>query len=144
MLPNDQLAGNNIENVGRQPYIRRVGEIHIPLDLPCEKVKQAVAIIRDELHDHEGMDPERPPRVFFNEFTPEAFSIRFIYWYAPPDYWLFKAFSKKLNFVIFRKFEAQGIQFSLPLRHSLWKHDDVQGPLDVKLLGDGVRQKPEI
>ena len=48
-IPNDQLAENDIENVSRRPYIRRVGEIHIPLDTPCEKVEQAVAIIRDEL-----------------------------------------------------------------------------------------------
>jgi MscS family membrane protein len=143
VLPNDQLARDSIENVERRQYIRRVGKIHIPLDLPREKVEQAVAIIRDELHDHEGLDPDRPPRVFFNEFTPEAFSIHFIYWYTPPDYWIFKAFGEKLNFEIFRKFEAQGIQFSLPFRHSFWKHDDVQGPMDVKLLSDCARQKSE-
>lgn len=138
-LPNDQLAGNDVENVGRRPYIRRVGAIQIPLDSRCEKVEQAVAIIREELDDHEGMDPNHPPRVYLDEFTSDAFSIQFYYWYSPPDFWKFKAFSEKLNFSIFRKFEAQGIQFSLPLRHSFWKHDDIQGPLDVNLLTDGRR-----
>ena len=142
-IPNDQLAGNDVENVARRPHIRRDDEIHIPLDTPCDKVEQAVAIIRRELHNHEGMDPEYPPRVFFNEFTTDAFSIQFSFWYAPPDLWRFKAFSERLNFEIFREFEAQGIQFSLPSRHSFWKQDDVQGPLDVKLLSDDARQKPE-
>jgi MscS family membrane protein len=132
-LPNNQLAGDDIENISRRPYIRRVGEIHIPLDTTAEKVHQAVEIIRDKLRDHEGMDPDRPPRVFFDEFTPDAFSIIFYYWYASSDYWTFKTFSEKLNFDILRKFEAKGIQFSLPLRHSFWKHDDKQGPLDVNL-----------
>ena len=129
--------------IGGRRYIRRVAQIHIPLDTPCEKVEKAVAIIRDALCDHEGMDPDRPPRVFFNEFTANAFSIEFVYWYTCSDRWKFKAFSEKLNFEIFRKFEAQGIQFSLPFRHSFWKRDDVQGPLDVKLLTDGARHKPE-
>jgi MscS family membrane protein len=133
-LPNDQLAGNDVENVGRQKYIRRVGEIHIPLDSPYEQMAEAVEIIRDELRGHEGMDPDRPPRVFFDEFTPAAFSIKFIYWYSPPDYWRLREFSDKLNFAIFRRFQARGIQFSLPFRHSFWKHDDEQGPLDVTVL----------
>ena len=41
------------------------------------------------------------------------------------------------------KFEALGIQFSLPLRHSFWKQDDRQGPLDVNLLSDGAQQAAE-
>ena len=143
VIPNDRLAGNDVENVARRPHIRQDGEIHIPLDTPCERVEQAVAIIRDELHAHEGMDPEYPPRVFFREFTPDAFSIQFSYWYTPADLWRFKAFNERLNFQIFRKFEAQGIQFSLPSRHSFWKQDDVQGPLDVKLLSDDARQERE-
>jgi MscS family membrane protein len=138
-LPNDQLAGNDIENVGRRSYIRRVGQIHVPLDTTCGKVQQAVEIIREQLEDHEGMDASHPPRVYLDEFTTDAFSIQFYYWYSPPDFWKFKAFGDKLNFSIFRRFEEAGIQFSLPSRHSFWKHDDVQGPLDVNLQRDGIK-----
>ena len=141
-LPNDQLAGSDIENVGRRKYIRRDGEIRIPLDSSCEKVKQAVAIIRDELQDHEGMDPDHPPRVFFDEFISDAFTIKFIYWYSPPEYWKFKEFGDRFNFSIFRQFEEHGIQFSLPSRHTLWKHDDEQGPLDVNLLRQSDESSP--
>ena len=38
-----------------------------------------------------------------------------------------------------KAFEEHGIQFSLPLRHSYWKHDDEQGPLEVRFLDGGVR-----
>jgi MscS family membrane protein len=133
-IPNDLLAGNDIQNVSRRPHIRRTGEIHIPLDTQHEKVEQAVEIVRDELQDHEGMTSDHPPRVFFHEFTPGAFCIKFDYWYTPPDRWKCKAFSDRLHFAIFRKFESQGIQFSLPLRHSFWKRDDEQGPLDIQVI----------
>ncbi len=142
-IPNDQLAGSDIENIGRRKYIRRKAEIHFPLDTASEKVEKALAIIREKLVDHEGMDPAFPPRVFFDEFNANAFSIRFFYWYTPPDYWDFKAFGERLNFEIFRAFEEQGIQFSLPFRHSYWKQDQEQGPLDVKVIGDGSTQNDD-
>jgi MscS family membrane protein len=138
-LPNDQIANKEVDNVSRRTNIRRNAEIHVPLDTPCEKVERAVAIIREKLTDHEGMDPEFPPRVFFDEFGPEVFRIRFIYWYSPPNIWDFKAFGERLNFEVFRAFEAEGIQFSLPFRHSFWKRDAQQGPLDVQVIADDQR-----
>jgi len=48
----------------------------------------------------------------------------------------FRAFGRKLNLEIFREFEAEGIQFSLPLRHSYWKRDADQGPLEIQIIGD--------
>jgi MscS family membrane protein len=134
-IPNDQLSGSHVENIARRSYIRRTGEIHIPLDTPCEKVEQAVAIIREKLDNHEGMDAKYPPRVFFDDISASSFRIQYLYWYTPPEYWQFKAFTEKLNFAIFCEFEKNGIQFSLPLRHSYWKSDDEQGPVDVNVVG---------
>ena len=79
-IPNDELARTDIENIGRRQSIRRVADIHIPLDTPQEKVEAAVAAVREELKDHEGMDPDFPPRVYFFDFLPNAFTIRVIYW----------------------------------------------------------------
>jgi MscS family membrane protein len=138
-IPNDQLASRDVKNVTEGWNIRRNAEIHIPLDTPCEKAETAVAIIREKLADREGMDPDFPPRVYFDEFGPDAFRIRFVYWYSPPDYWEFKAFGDKLNFEIFRAFEAEGIQFSLPFRHTYWKHDDEQGPLEIEIKNNQQR-----
>jgi MscS family membrane protein len=135
-IPNDQLAGNDIENVGRRNFLRRKDSILIPLDTSFKQVERAVEIVRQELENHEGMDAQKPPRVFLDQFSANAFSIVFYYWYAVPDFWAFKAFGDKLNFNILRRFQEAGIQFSLPLRHSFWKHDDQQGPLDVHVKRD--------
>lgn len=86
------------------------------------------------VENHEGMDPAYPPRVYFSEFNSDSFNIRIIYWYLPPDRWSVYAFSEKVNLAIFRAFAEQGIQFSLPLPHSYWKHDEKQGPLEVSLV----------
>jgi MscS family membrane protein len=132
-LPNDMLADAEIENIGKREHICRMSDLHIPLDTPREHIEQALAAIRTILADHEGMDPDFPPRVFFDEFNSDSFNIRIIYWYAPPDLWQYYAFCEQVNLKIFEAFERRGIQFSLPLRHSYWKHDDRQGPLEVAL-----------
>lgn len=136
-VPNSHLAATDIENISSRPNIRSIGEVSIPLDTPVAKIEEAVAIIRDALADHEGMDPNRPPRVHFAEISPVAFKIQYFFWYTPDDYWKFQDFAEKINFLIFHKFETAGIQFSLPFRHTFWKFDDEQGPVDVRILSDG-------
>jgi MscS family membrane protein len=136
-IPNDELGRSDIENIGRRPHIRRIADLHIPLDTPGEKIEQAVAIIRTALQDHEGMTTEYPPRVYFNEFNEESFNIRMIYWYSPPNYWDFLAFSERLNIEIYRAFEAAEICFSLPLRITPTSHASKEKPLAVQVMNSG-------
>ncbi len=117
-IPNDELASSDIENVGRRPYIRRVADLHVPLDTPREKIETVLGRIRESLCNHEGHHADFPPRVFFNEFNPDSFNIRIIYWYHPPDYWKFLAFAERLNLEIFRAFEEQDVTFSRAVRLS--------------------------
>ena len=138
-IPNDQMAETEIENIGVRKHIRRMSDLHIPLDTQRENVEQAVASIRETLADHEGMDPEFPPRVYFNEFNDDSFNIRIIYWYSPPELWKYYAFSERVNLDIFRAFEEQGIKFTLPQRHSYWQQGDHQGALEVSLLDQPSR-----
>jgi MscS family membrane protein len=135
-IPNEEMAKTRIENVGRRQHIRRIADIHIPLDTPREMVEKAIEIIRAALDNHEGIHPDFPPRIFFNEFNPDSFNIRVIYWYHPPNYWDFLAFSEKLNLMIFRAFEDQGIAFSLPARVTYTSPTSEQLPLELKLVGD--------
>lgn len=123
-VPNEEMAKIEIENIGRRPYIRRVADLRIPLNTPRNKLERAIQIVEDLLRDHEGMLEGFPPRVFFTEFAVDAFVLRFIYWYAPPDYWDYLRFGQALNLSILRAFEEQGIAFSLPSR---WAQTDLDG-----------------
>jgi MscS family membrane protein len=110
-IPNDDMARRDIENLGRRPTLFRNANIRIPLDTPRERVESAVTLIRATLENHQGMDPERVPRVFFDEFNADSFNIRMAYWYHLNEYWDFVAFNEKVNFEIIRAFEDHGIQF---------------------------------
>lgn len=129
-IPNDEMARADIENIGRRPHIRRLANIAIPFDTPLEKVEKAVKIIEQILDNHEGMDPELPPRVYLNEFNRDSLNIIIIYWYHPPDYWAFLALNQLVNTQIMREFEKEGIRFALP-ETTTHLARDVQHPLEV-------------
>jgi MscS family membrane protein len=86
------------------------------------------------------MDPDFPPRVYFNEFNADSFNIRIMYWYTPPNYWDFLAFSQRVNYEICRAFEEQGVDFSLPNRVT---HVDLQNqnPFEFRLAAGQLFQE---
>lgn len=113
-IPNEDMAKVDIENIGRRPHIRRHSNLAIPLDTPVDKIEKAISIVRDNLKDHECMDPAFPPRVFFNEFNRDSINITMFIWYRSTDFWEFQAFNEKLNLRIKQEFESEGIEFALP------------------------------
>jgi MscS family membrane protein len=134
-IPNGKTADSGIENIGRRPSIRRLTNITITYDTPPEKIERALAIIRGILENHEGMDPDFPPRAYFNEFNDASLNIMMIYWYHPADYWSFVSFSERVNLEIMRAFEAEGIEFAFPTTTTYLAHDDKR-PLNIQLSGD--------
>lgn len=133
-IPNGELANKTIQNIGKRPNIRRLMNITITYDTPPEKVQRAVEIVKDILKDHEGMNPEFPPRVFFNDFNDASLNIFAIYWYFPPDWWAFCAFGERVNHELLRRFNEEGIDFAFPTQ-TLHLAGDPSRPLNV-----GVRQ----
>jgi MscS family membrane protein len=133
-IPNEKIASANIKNIDNRPFIRRSTNITVTYDTPPGKVERAVSIIKEILADHEGMLPDYPPRVFFDEFNDASLNIIMIYWYSPPDYWVFKAFCEKVNLKIMRAFEAERIEFAFPTTTAYLAQDNKR-PLHINLSG---------
>jgi MscS family membrane protein len=113
-IPNGELANKTIQNIGKRPHIRRLSNITITYDTPPDKVREAKSILEDILKDHEGMDPEFPPRIYFSEFNADSLNLMMLYWYTPPDYWKYMEFSDRVNQEILERFNAAGIEFAFP------------------------------
>lgn len=137
-VPNSVVANTTIQNIGKRPYIRRLSNITITYDTPQDKVKRAIEIIQEILDNHEGMNPERPARVYFNEFNDASLNIIMIYWYHPPRYWDFLAFNQKVNLEIFRRFNEEGIDFAFPTQTIYLANDDKR-QLALKMLNDSTK-----
>jgi len=136
-IPNEKVAGDIVQNIGARPYIRRLTNITITYDTPPEKVDRALEIIREILENHEGMDPEFPPRVFFNEFNSDSLNILMLYWYHPPDYWAYLAFSERVNLELLRRFNEEDIEFAFPTQTIYLANDDKR-QLALRLLREGM------
>lgn len=129
-IPNGELANKAIWNIAKRPYIRRLFNITITYDTPPAKVREAKEIIEAILKDHEGMDPEFPPRVYFNDFKDAALNLICIYWYHPPAYWDYLAFTESVNLQILERFNAAGIDFAFPTQ-TLHLAGDPKRPLEL-------------
>jgi MscS family membrane protein len=114
VIPNGELANMPIENIARRPHIRRLMHISIPYDTSPEKVEEALQIVKELLHDHEGMHPDFPPRVFFEDYAACSLDLLVLYWYHPADYWAFRSFSEKFNLELLKRFNHAGIEFAFP------------------------------
>ena len=123
-IPNDEMARLDIENIGRRPHIRRLTNIAIPNNTPLERIEKAVKVIEGILHNHEGMDPELPPRVYFNEFNRDSLNIMILYWYHPADYWAFLDLNQRVNRQILQEFEREGIKLALPSSATFLSQED--------------------
>ena len=113
-VPNGELANKTIQNIGKRPYIRRVANITVTYDTSPDKVERAIEILKELLNNHEGMHEDFPPRVFFNDFNSDSLNIMVIYWYHPPNYWDYMAFSENFNKNVLRRFNEEGIDFAFP------------------------------
>ena len=113
-VPNGELANMMIQNIAKRPFIKRVMNVTITYDTPPEKVQRATDIIKELLDNHEGMDAEFPPRVFFNEFNDCSLNILVIYWYHPPEYWKYLEHANWLNMELLKRYNEAGIEFAFP------------------------------
>lgn len=129
-IPNGELANKTIHNIGKRPYIRRVFDVGVTYDTAPDKIDTAIKILKELLDNHEGLNPEFPPRVFFADFGAFSINIRVIYWYFPPNYWDYVAFSEDLNGKILRRFNDEGIEFAFPSQ-TLYLAGDDNRPINM-------------
>ena len=127
-VPNAVLANTPIENIGRRPHIKRALHVTVTYDTPPQKVQRAVDIIREMLEArHEHFDPDKPPKVFFNDFNAESLNIVVYYWFTPPDWWAYLEFTHEFNMELLSRFNAESIEFAFPTQTLYLKGDQAAG-----------------
>ncbi|MBN2456971.1 MAG: mechanosensitive ion channel family protein [Sedimentisphaerales bacterium] len=115
-IPNSMIVNSTVENVGKRPFIRRTSNITITYDSGHTKAKRAVDIIKEILADvpEVNKDPDKPPRIYFNEFNDCSLNIYMSYWVKPADYWLYYEVNERVNLELMKRFESEQIEFAFP------------------------------
>ncbi len=132
-MPNSKVIDSPLTNVGRRRSIRWVANIGISYETRPDKVRRAVEILEEILHDHEGMRDDLPPRVFFNAFKDWSLNITVQAWYHPPTWWDYQAWLQKTCMEILERFGAEGIRFALPSQ-VMHMPDEERRPFEVRVL----------
>ncbi|MEA2078701.1 MAG: mechanosensitive ion channel, partial [Pseudomonadota bacterium] len=151
IIPNDEAARMEVENIGRRPYIRRDLNVTVTYDTPPEKIARAVEILQEILavpeassdeaaiqagevrtpHPNEAVNqPGFPPRVYFNDLNADSLNLLVVYWFHPPDHWLSLAFADRVNMQIMERFNAEGIDFAFPSQ-TMYLAGDSKRPLNL-------------
>jgi len=131
-LANDEVCASSIENVAARPNIKRLFNLTLTYDTPPEKIERAIEIVRQLLsleedgdrdeealgrpsnqHLHED-DEDLPPRVYFSDLNSDSLNILVIYWFSPPDYWIYLEHATWVNLQLIERFNAEGIEFAFP------------------------------
>ncbi len=141
-IPNEKVVNSEVENVQRRPNIRWLTQIGITYDTPPAKVQEAVEILRNILHEHEGVHPDFPPRVHFNGFNDWSLNITVVIWYHPAEWWDFQAWLQNTCLEILEKFESAGIDFAFPSQ-TLYLANEDKRQLKLRMIkGDQINNAP--
>ena len=151
IIPNEEAARIEVENIGRRPYIRRDLNVTITYDTPPEKITRSVEILQEILsvpetsadeaatqndeeqkpHPNEAINkPGFPPRVYFSDLNADSLNLLVVYWFHPPDHWLGLAFAHRVNMQIMERFNAEGIDFAFPSQ-TMYLAGDSKRPLNL-------------
>jgi MscS family membrane protein len=113
VVPNSDLATRSIVNITRRDFIRAQDLVHLEANTPAEKVREAVAIVRELLVNHEGFQPSHPPLVHVTEFADWAVNIRLMYWYHPASPVKQLEFNQQLIIRIAERFQKADIRLAV-------------------------------
>ncbi len=129
-IPNSVTVNEAVRNIGRREYLKRVISVTITYDTPIVKIERAIQILKDILDNHQGMDFEHPPRVYFTNMNADNLEIIVTYWYFPADWYPFCEFNEWVNLEMMKRFEAEGIEFAFPTQ-TLYLAGDQNRKLDL-------------
>jgi MscS family membrane protein len=115
-IPNDKMIHASVNNVGARPHIRWHTNIGLRYDTPPDKVEKALEILQQILRDHEGMNEEHPPRVYFDGLKDGTLNLTIFAWYHPPEYWDYMAWVQATCLAYLRRFHEEGIEIAIPSR----------------------------
>jgi MscS family membrane protein len=111
-MPNSKIIDSPLQNVGRRPSIVWHSDLGISYETPPDKVRRAVEILEEILHNHEGMREDLPPRIYLNAFKDWSLNISIFAWYHPPRWWDYQAWLQKTCMEILERFASEGIKFA--------------------------------
>lgn len=110
-IPNKTVGNATIVNVAARERIKTVMNIGITYDTPTEKVKRAIAIIKEVYSSH-PMTSEL--LTSFNKFESSALNILVVHHWKNADFAASLGGMQEMNLTLKERFDAEKIEFAFP------------------------------
>lgn len=110
-IPNKTVGNATIVNVAARERIKTVMNIGITYDTPTEKVKRAIAIIK-EIYGGHPMTSELV--TSFNKFESSALNILVVHHWKNADFGASLGGLQEMNLALKERFDAEKIEFAFP------------------------------
>ncbi len=109
-IPNSKMAECSIENISSRGYIRYAFTIGLVYETLPEKLEQAIRILHEITDDFHGKDePDRTPRIFFENFGASALNFKVIMWFKTTSFETEEKWRTEINTQVFRRFNEAGL-----------------------------------
>lgn len=108
---NTDLLGTRIRNYKRMAERRVVFSIGVTYDTPADQIERLPGMLREIV---EAQSPVRFDRAHFQRYGDFALIFEVVYWMLDPDYNRFMDVQQAINFAIYRRFQAENIDFAFP------------------------------
>ncbi len=110
-IPNSAVVNSQIDNLQARPTRRTNFTIGVTYDTSSEKLRKAVAILRDVMEQHPGTDTSR---AHFKSYGESALILDVAHWCRYLDYAEYLTCLEEINFEIKQRFEKEGIEMAYP------------------------------
>jgi MscS family membrane protein len=110
-VPNKTMGSAIITNITNRPNIRTSMDLLLADTLPADKVKRALAILR-EIYGGHPMTAE--VTISFNRFAGQNININVVHWWRGSDNQKYLAGIQEMNLAVKERFDAEQIIFARP------------------------------
>ncbi len=110
-IPNSAVVNAQIDNLQARPTRRTNFTIGVTYDTSSDKLRKAVAILRDIMEQHPGTDTSR---AHFKSYGESALLLDVAHWCGYLDYAEYLTCIEEINFEIKQRFEQEGIEMAYP------------------------------
>jgi small-conductance mechanosensitive channel len=111
IFANNDLLNSRIRNFKRMQERRVVFAIGVIYETPSKKLEIIPGIIREII---EAQDQTRFDRAHFQKFGDFSLDFEIVYYVLTSDYNIYMDIQQAINFALFKRFEAEGIEFAYP------------------------------
>jgi MscS family membrane protein len=110
-VPNKTMGNAIITNLTDCPNIKTTMDLVLAQSLPADKVKQALALLK-EIYGGHPMTADLS--INFNRFVTQGININIVHWWRGTDNQQYLAGIQQMNLAVKERFDAEGITLAEP------------------------------